>query len=414
MSDWSARLDSLLGELDAHLRGAAKAVRRVFDDAPHELLLYRGYGNATGAWVHGRAVERRGVGPSSDGDSTLRNLVNTYRRVDSDPIAGAQVALTIRGAPAVLTADNEGFFGGRLPAAAHEPSADEWQPYDAELVTPAVPGGAAPVTARGELLVPPASARFGVISDIDDTVIQSRVSNFLQAARTVMLGNARTRLPFPGVAGFYRALRDGGTGAERNPVFYVSSSPWNIYDVIAEFMEIQRIPAGPVLLRDWDVSFGALAATRHFEHKGVAIREILATYPALPFILIGDTTQHDPEIYAQIVREYPDRIRAIYIRDVTRTAERTASVQALAAEVLAARSALVLSEDTLGAARHAVEQGWMRPEALADVQEEKRADTGQTAEKVATPDGGAAGTGKAATVIDGAPDGAARDPSAPL
>ena len=399
MTDWTGKLDSLLGELDTHLRGAAKAVRRVFDDEPHELLLYRGYANGTTAWMHGRAVERRGVGPSTDTDSTLRNLLNTYRRVDSDPIAGARVALTIRGTTTALVADDEGFIGGTLPAPGADATGDEWQRYDAELLAPLLPGGGT-AKAQGELLVPPPSARFGVISDIDDTVIQSRVSNFLQAARTVMLGNARTRLPFPGVAGFYRALRDGGTGAERNPVFYVSSSPWNIYDVIAEFMELQRIPAGPILLRDWDVSFGALAATRHFEHKGVAIREILNTYPAMPFILIGDTTQHDPEIYAQIVREFPDRIRAIYIRDVTRTAQRTASVQALAAEVLAARSALVLSEDTLGAARHAVEQGWMRAESLADVQEEKRADTGQTAEKVATPDGGEEGTGKAATVIE--------------
>ena len=398
MTDWTGRLDSLLGELDAQLRGAASAVRRAFDDAPHELLLYRGYGNASVAWVHGRAVERRGVDPSSDSDSTLRNLLNTYRRVNSDSLGGARLALRVRGSMTPLVADNEGFFGGRVAAPAGD-GADEWQPYEAELLLPTSPGGT-PVTASGQFLVPPPGARFGVISDIDDTVIQSQVSNFLQAARTVVLGNARTRLPFPGVAGFYRALRDGSTGEERNPVFYVSSSPWNIYDVIAEFMELQGIPVGPILLRDWDVTFGALAARRHFEHKTAAIRDILGTYPAMSFILIGDTTQHDPEIYSQVVRDFPDRIRAIYIRDVTRTAGRTARVQALAAEVLAARSSLVLAEDTLGAARHAVEQGWIRAESLADVQDEKRADTGQSAEKVATPDGGETGTGKAPTVIE--------------
>ncbi|MDB4878925.1 MAG: hypothetical protein JWL60_371 [Gemmatimonadetes bacterium] len=399
MTDWTNRLDGLLGELDTHLRGAARAVRRVMADHPHELLLYRGYGNAAGAWIHGRAVERRGVGPSSETDSTLRNLLNTYRRVDSDPLAGARLGVRLRGAITPLVADDEGFFGGRLPSPAASGSGDEWQRFEAELLLPARPG-AAPVVATGEFLVPPPSARFGVISDIDDTVIQSQVSNFLLAARTVLLGNARTRLPFPGVAGFYRALRGGGTGDERNPVFYVSSSPWNLYDVIAEFMELQRIPAGPILLRDWDVNFGAMAATRHFEHKSAAIREILGAYPALPFILIGDTTQHDPEIYAQVVRDFPDRIRAIYIRDVTRSAERTGSVQALAAEVLAARSSLVLSEDTLGAAQHALAQGWIRPGTLADVREEQHADTGRTAEKVATPDGGGAGTGAVPTVIE--------------
>jgi Uncharacterized conserved protein len=224
------------------------------------------------------------------------------------------------------------------------------------------------------MLVPPPSVRFGVISDIDDTVIQSRVSNFLLAARTVLLGNARTRLPFPGVAAFYRALHDGATGHEHNPIFYVSSSPWNIYDVIAEFMELQQIPRGPILLRDWDIALGALSSTRHFDHKGEAIRRILATYPELPFILIGDTSQHDPEIYRAIVQEFPRRIRAIYIRDVTRNAERSAAVQKLAEEVRASACTLVLSQDTIGAARHTLEAGWIAPAALAEVERGTSAD----------------------------------------
>jgi phosphatidate phosphatase APP1 len=259
MKNWTGSVDSLLGELDKHLRGAAKAVRAVFDDEPYEVLAYRGYGNGAEVLLQGRAVEQRRVAASQDGDSSFRNLLNTYRRVDSDPLPSAKLLLTCRGMSTPCTADDEGFFGGRVAVTARSTDQGEWQEYVAELVAPTRAGGAV-VSTTGEILVPPASARFGVISDIDDTVIQSRVSNFLQAARTVMLGNARTRLPFPGVGAFYRALRDGASGTERNPVFYVSSSPWNIYDVITEFMDLQEIPRGPVLLRDWDVSFGALAA----------------------------------------------------------------------------------------------------------------------------------------------------------
>jgi phosphatidate phosphatase APP1 len=275
----------------------------------------------------------------------------------------------------------------------------EWVEYAVELLEPARPG-VDRAKGTGEILVPATTARFGVISDIDDTVIQSRVSNFLQAARTVMLGNARTRLPFPGVAGFYEALRDGATGKEKNPIFYVSSSPWNIYDVIAEFMDIQKIPRGPILLRDWDIAFGALKADRHFNHKGVAIRNIMNLYPSMPFILIGDSSQHDPEIYRQIVAEFPERVRAIYIRDVTQNPERSASIQRLAEEVVAAKSILVLSEDTLGAAKHAVEPGWISADALAHVHEEKKADEGTTDAKVSTPDGGKPSSGDAPTVIE--------------
>lgn len=357
----------------------------------YEILAYRGYGNATKARFYGRVVEHLGVSASTDRDSLFRNLLNTWRRVDSDPVGHANVTVDYAGTRINCKADNEGFLAGWMDGA-FEPNS-EWESYRVEFPDKQVDG-------KGEILIPPSSAKFAVVSDIDDTVIQSRVSNFLQAARTVMLGNARTRLPFPGVSAFYQALRNGAGGDEKNPIFYVSSSPWNIYDVITEFMDIQKIPKGPLMLRDWDVSLSALSSSRHFEHKGVAIQNLMDLYPSMKFILIGDSSQHDPEIYRQIVGEYPERVLCIYIRDVNREADRKASIEKLAKEVLDAGSILVLAEDTLGASKHAVQQGWIHPESLSEVHEEKKADEGRTDEKVAAPDGGEPVSGEPPKVID--------------
>lgn len=398
MNEWTTRFESLLGEVKKNVGEAARVVRAALDDDPFELLAYRGYGSPARAHVYGRALEVRNVSASTDADSTLRNLLNTYRRAESDPLPFARVTVKYGNASTTMNADDEGFFGGWIDLPRPIASDEEWNEYEVSLVSPVRPG-VGTVMAKAEILVPPPSARFGVISDIDDTVIQSRVSNFLQAARTVMLGNARTRLPFPGVAAFYRALRNGAGGDEKNPIYYVSSSPWNIYDVIAEFMDIQKIPRGPLLLRDWDIGWGSLASSRHFDHKGVAIRNIVQLHPAMQFILIGDTSQHDPEIYRQVVAEFPDRVKAIYIRDVTVNEERSASVKKLAEEVLSAGSTLVLSEDTLGAAKHAAEHGWISREALPEVGEEKRADEGRDASKVAAPDGGEPTSGQPPVVI---------------
>ena len=395
LSEIKSQIGSILGEVGSDIKSAARQIRDAFDDDPFEILAYRGYGNATRAHVYGRVVEKSNVGVSAVGDSALRNLINTYRRADSDPLAFAQVRTAYAGRVRDYKADDEGFFSGWLDT--HEPKEGEWEEYHVELVnhldeTQTVKGS-------GEILVPPSSAKFCVVSDIDDTVIQSRVTSFLQAARTVMLGNARTRLPFPGVSAFYQALRNGAAGDEKNPIFYVSSSPWNIYDIISEFMDLQKIPKGPLVLRDWDIDLSALSASRHMDHKGAAIRNLMQLYPDLKFILIGDTSQHDPEIYRQIVGEFPDRVLSIYIRDVNRTAERKASVQKLADEVLSAGSTLVLAEDTLGAARHAAEHGWIHDESLPEVHEEKKADEGRDDSKVPAPDGGKPGSGEAPKVI---------------
>jgi phosphatidate phosphatase APP1 len=220
-----------------------------------------------------------------------------------------------------------------------------------------------------------------VISDLDDTVVQTGATSLLRMARTVFLSNARTRLPFPGVAAFYRALQHGAGESPFNPVFYVSSSPWNLHDLLTEFLVLRKIPLGPLMLRDWGISAQEALPTGHAGHKLEAIRRILDLFPALPFLLIGDSGQEDPEIYHRVVHDHPDRILAVYIRNVTPRPERAAAIRALAEEVEAAGSTLLLDDDTLGAARHAAERGWITPAALEEVAAESRA------EHRDTPDG---------------------------
>jgi phosphatidate phosphatase APP1 len=269
------------------------------------------------------------------------------------------------GAEREVLADEEGHVAARLVLDAPLPEDRIWHAVEYRLVWPVAVD--APATAVGRVLVPATTAGYGVISDIDDTVIQMDVRQLVRMARTVVFGNARTRLPFPGVAAFYRALEAGYGGVGPNPLFYVSSSPWNLHDLLAEFFELQRIPAGPALLRDWGIQAHELLPTAHGSHKQAAIRRILAEYPALPFILVGDSGQEDPEIYASIIREYPGRVLATYIRSVHRAPERIAAVAALARELEHEGATLVVADDTLAAARHAASKGWIVEDAVERV-----------------------------------------------
>ena len=152
-------------------------------------------------------------------------------------------------------------------------------------------------------------------------------------------------------------LQKGFGGEEFNPLFYVSSSPWNLYDLLTDFFEINEIPEGPVILKDYGFTHKKIFTESHLIHKPKAIRNILNTYPKLPFILIGDSGQHDPEIYAGIAKEFPGRIKAIYIRDVT-AGERDTEVAAIARD---AGTEMLPVPDTLTAARHAEERGLVAP-----------------------------------------------------
>ena len=374
-----------ISRLRRELGEKTRTARRVFRlNDPHHVVPYRGYGNARTVLVHGRALQDEGIASPTAADPQWRNLLASFKRVESDPLPHARVRVRIGTTQRELFADEEGFISEWIDLADPLPANVGWHPATLELLSP-LRDPAKPVATTAQILAPPASATFGVISDIDDTVLQSNVASLVQAARHIAFGNARTRLPFPGVAAFYQALHHGPRGdaaSAANPIFYVSSSPWNLYDVITDFLDLQAIPAGPVLLRDWDLRRGAHAANGHHTHKLSHIRRIFATYPALPFILIGDSTQEDPEIYHQVVAEHPSRVLAVYIRNVHAEPERSATIGRLADKILAAHSTLILSADTLAAAKHAAEKGWISPAALPSIGEEKKADEGKTAGKI--------------------------------
>ena len=373
MPDPSRPISNLLAGLTALGQAARDAVVRTVSVGPPAVQLYDGFGATDGAFVVGRVMEDPEIAPAGEGQSTLDNFLGMFRRANAHGVPHAVVRVDVGGASQELACDDEGFFHGIVSAPYALPRIDdEWARVTAEIVKPAAP--AVPVRGSGRVLLPAVAPKLMVISDIDDTVLQSKVTNLFVAARTIAFGNARTRLPFPGVAAFYQALRLGRSGAERNPIFYISSSPWNLYDVIKQFLELQQIPDGPLMLRDLDITLDVLSSSRHHLHKGAMIQRVLDAIPDVPVVLIGDSGQQDPEIYRDVVRQHGRRIVAVYIRNVTMNAERSQAIAKLADEVLAAGSSLVLADDTLAAAKHAAEHGLIDPASLASIGVEKKED----------------------------------------
>ncbi|MDQ3223556.1 MAG: DUF2183 domain-containing protein [Gemmatimonadota bacterium] len=374
MARWQDELRALAASLGSRVRRGTDALERLVDRDPYHIVGYRGYAASGRILLLGRVLQDEGLLVPDPSPSKIRNLGAMLKRLESDPLPFARVRVRLPGGEQELIADDEGFIRHWIDLGA--PLEPGWGSIELELAGSA----GVPRIGHGLYLTPPASAAYGVISDMDDTVLQSHVTDFIRAARTVLLENALTRLPFPGVAAFYRALAAGRTGGAGNPIFYVSSSPWNLYEVIAEFLEAQEIPAGPLLLRDWD--FGP-SVLRNAAYKTGVIREILATYPSLPFILVGDSTHEDPEIYADLVVTHPGRILAVYIRSVRQHPEASTAIRDLAERVARAGSTLVLADDTLAAARHAAAHGWIRDDRLADIGAEKRADEADGAKEPA-------------------------------
>ena len=325
---------------------------------------YLGYGTPSRLVLSGRVLRDRGVIESSALDSKWRNLFNTFRRFRTGEVGGARVRAKFRDIETSAASDAEGYF--RIEFDLPEPLADSGsQQVGLELYAPS---GRVAAIATGEVLVPPPDARFGVISDIDDTVVTTNVTSTLAMLTTVLFSNAHVRTPFQGIAAFYRALQNGAAG-EGNPVFYVSNGPWNFYGLLVEYFKLNHIPLGPLFLRDFGA--GMLFHSRsNGSQKLLHIERILDTYERLPFILIGDSGERDPEIYTEVVQRHTGRIRAIYIRSIDQRPERLAAIDALAAAMAKTDTQFVLAPDSVSAAVHAAAEGYIDASALSLIRAE--------------------------------------------
>lgn len=333
------------------------------------IVPYLGFGNATMLSVRGRVLDERAFRPQSLEDSGWRNMAVLYQRLESDEVRGARVRARFGGVEVETVTDRGGYFQFdiNLPTPV---ATSGWHRVDLEL---AGEGAAPPIRAVAEVLVPPESAKFGVISDIDDTVVWTNVTNKLNMTLMLARLNPHTRRPFKGVAAFYRALHEGAAGNEGNPIFYVSSSPWHLFEPLVEFMRVQRIPLGPLLLRELSVR-ALIKPELSRNHKLEKIESILRAYPALPFVLIGDSGERDPEIYAEILRRHPTSVRVIYIRNVNPDPSRIEALDRLTEQVSATGAQLLLTADSVAAATHAAAEGLIRTDALASVRLDKKAE----------------------------------------
>jgi len=335
---------------------------------------YRGFGRRGGPLhLRGRVLDDRRSAKPDPEQSTWRNAVNTLRRVESDELPGARVRLTLEDGTQTQTAttDEDGFFSFEFSPEEAFPRNRVWHDVRLELEAP-TPDDPERAADTGHVLVPRADAEHAVVSDLDDTVIRTGATSKLQMARIVLLNNASTRLPFPGVSALYRALQEGPDAERHNPVFYVSSSPWNLYEMFQGFFKAHDLPVGPIFLKDYGITTDRFLKTGHAEHKLDRIQRLIETYPELRFILIGDSGQEDPEIYRRLVGEHgPERIRAVFIRDVT-SPERDTEVHAIARQVERMGVPMTLAKDTGEAAARAAELGLITEDATDTVRDAMR------------------------------------------
>jgi phosphatidate phosphatase APP1 len=329
-------------------------------DTP-KILAYKGYGNSSDVFIQGILIEDKGLTKPKDKQMVWQNILAMIKRFSSDEIAGARIKASFFGESKIMETDELGFFAFHFHFnnSSHNLLTKKWHTVHFELLDTVIENQP-PVYSTGEVrIISPEQNRI-IVSDIDDTVMISHSTQILRKLRLMLLKNALTRLPFPGIVEFYHALAEGKTTGEKHPLFFVSSSEWNLYDLLDDFFSFNQIPKSVLLLQKLNHSvykFWKSGGGSH-EHKYKKIKMLLEFYPNPKFILIGDSGQQDPLIYTRIALDFPGRIEAIYIRKIRNRSFLNSDVN-FYEKLENAKTTYLEVQDTYEAARHASEHGFI-------------------------------------------------------
>jgi phosphatidate phosphatase APP1 len=256
-----------------------------------------GYGGVGWVRVLGRVVLRKpGLAPADHFTS-----VRGWRSFVSIPVRDAEVTVSANGVTGVVHADRGGVIDAR---------------FEVEL-----PTGWSTVRLSVDghdgvdfpVFVVDAAATFGVVSDVDDTVMVTALPRPFLAAWNSFVLDEHARTPVAGMAVLYERLVRAHPDA---PVVYLSTGAWNVVPTLTRFLSRNLYPRGPLLLTDWGPS-----RERWFrngpEHKRQSLERLAREFPGIRWLLIGDDGQADEHIYGDFARRHPDHVRAVAIRQLT-------------------------------------------------------------------------------------------------
>lgn len=270
---------------------------------------YAGYGGPGWVRVFARTLlaapevgdeDLPGAGAAAQAGAPTASAVRGWRSFATAQVAGAELEVRVGGRTHRVRTDRGGYLDVRLDSDL-EPG---W--HDVELSA-----GGASATAPVHVIAP--DVRWGVVSDVDDTVVVTRLPRMFVAAWNTLVRHENAREPVAGMAGLYARLLGGRTDM---PVVYLSTGAWNAAPAIGRFLRRFGYPPGPMLLTDWGpTNTGWFRSGR--QHKLGQLRRLMDEFPQIRWVLVGDDGQHDPQIYASAAAHRPAHVRAILIRQLT-------------------------------------------------------------------------------------------------
>lgn len=287
-----------------HARRDRSARRRGHQET---VIPYSGYGGDGWVRILCRVLLSRPADPKPKSararrrESRREQGLRGWRSFTSVPVGSARVTIELDGRTFDVVADR----GGVVDTVVQIDLAPGW--HTATLRTSA----SNPVEASLNIIDP--AVTFGVLSDVDDTVMVTMLPRPLLAAWNTFVLDEHARIPTPGMAVLLERLASSHEGA---PVVYLSTGAWNVAPTLSRFLSRNLYPSGVLLLTDWGPTTDRLFRSGR-DHKRDNLNRLATEFPNIRWLLVGDDGQHDEEHYREFALAHPENVAAIAIRQLS-------------------------------------------------------------------------------------------------
>ncbi|MDO5034818.1 MAG: DUF2183 domain-containing protein [Actinomycetaceae bacterium] len=241
-----------------------------------------------------------------------------WRQFVDAQVPFAPVLVTLGRRREVLYTDRGGYVDVTLDGHGLEPG---WHSATLQALKPdEVARGLRRVRASRPIRVPvrivSESETVGLVSDVDDTVMVSWLPRPMVAAKNAFFTYVSSRQAVPGMAFLLNTLSRRSRSEGPAPLVYLSTGAWNVAPSLRRFLARSGFPTGTPLMTDWGPSQTGWFRSGQ-EHKRSQLRLLAEMFPWVKWVLVGDDGQHDPSIYTDFAREYPQNVAGIFIRTLT-------------------------------------------------------------------------------------------------
>jgi len=274
--------------------------------AKDNILIYHAYGNAHQIVIQGRMEEKKTFSKAKEDDNWFQNIWRTVRQVKGDEIKNQTIFALIHGEKFKTKGDDEGYFEFNI-------TTQKALKTGYEKIALYIEGNSNAI--EREVTTIGSEPLVGIVSDFDDTMIVSDVTNKIKLGYNTVFKNYKQRTAVPTMLERFQKIMAQNPKDAPSTLFILSGSPQQLFFAVEDFLAFHHFPKHILILKKAHGEHKD-PLTDQFAYKTQKIERLIKLYPNMKWVMFGDSGEKDAEIYKFIKKKYPNKVISYRIRDV--------------------------------------------------------------------------------------------------